>query len=295
MALASQDWDRDEDHLALVAELLDGLPDKERVGGGAAGDQSCVTRRNHGKKTHRLWGMNIYIILYLQIIYTWHIISYIIYTIYYIYLFIIHAYTSIKTWEKYSSLGNEDHVLNTAGFHFDRRRLRTSACLESIPRRRTVCGCLVMWIMWYVPGLVMTHSLRHWTWPYIEIVDLPSYKMLDLSMFKVTRGYQRVCFTIIHRIYMTQMWKVHMWIGSEPPSSGPCRSARALDVLLTGFLQQLGQAETHQELQAVSAWFRSWTQKSGICLVQDVQDVHVLWMNMGIIFPIMAAFFFART
>ena len=51
MALASQDWDRDEDHLALVAELLDGLPDKERVGGGAAGDQSCVTRRNHGKKT----------------------------------------------------------------------------------------------------------------------------------------------------------------------------------------------------------------------------------------------------
>ena len=217
MALASQDWDRDEDHLALVAELLDGLPDKERVGGGAAGDQSCVTRRNHGKKTHRLWGMNIYIILYLQIIYTWHIISYIIYTIYYIYLFIIHAYTSIKTWEKYSSLGNEDHVLNTAGFHFDRRRLRTSACLESIPRRRTVCGCLVMWIMWYVPGLVMTHSLRHWTWPYIEIVDLPSYKMLDLSMFKVTRGYQRVCFTIIHRIYMTQMWKVHMWIGSDLP------------------------------------------------------------------------------
>ena len=54
MALASQDWDRDEDHLALVAELLDGLPDKEQVGGGAAGDQSCVTRRNHGKKNHRL-------------------------------------------------------------------------------------------------------------------------------------------------------------------------------------------------------------------------------------------------
>ena len=41
--------------------------------------------------------------------------------------------------------------------------------------------------------------------------------MLDLSMFKVTRGYQRVCFTIIHRIYMTQMWKVHMWIGSDLP------------------------------------------------------------------------------
>ena len=79
-------------------------------------------------------------------------------------------------------------------------------------------------------------------------------------------------------------------IGSSP-SSGPCRSARALDVLLTGFRQQLGQAETHQELQAVSAWFRSWTQKSGICLVQDVQDVHVLWMKMGIIFPIMAAKF----
>jgi len=77
------------------------------------------------------------------------------------------------------------------------------------------------------------------------------------------------------------MW-TFWWMGTSPPTV-PGHSSK-----LTGFLQQLGQAETHQELQAVSAWFRIWTQKSGICLVQDV---HVLWMKMAIIFPIMAAKF----
>ena len=54
MALASQDWDRDEDHLALVAELLDGLPDKERVGGGCSWGSKLCNQEKPWKKTHRL-------------------------------------------------------------------------------------------------------------------------------------------------------------------------------------------------------------------------------------------------